>query len=523
MVRDKNYGLLLISSLIFILPFMSGCSRTPPAEQAAAPADQAQPGTAKDAPPPAYVPLSDPSVKAFESSAEYLITGKVTDELMEPLAEATVSVYGSAPRWSPPTFEQPAPLDTRTCDQEGRFRLRLDAPANIWIGIRKEGYAQMDVFLPVRDPRMAARDFQLPPAQAKVSGLVVDKKDQPVAGALVIANPPPFALLADTPVLSPIGCLTDAGGKYIIEGLPEGDVSVLASSRGYVQQEQLSLLKAGQTEQLNFNLASASPLSFVVKNVRGDVLPFAVATAPGQFKIAGGDRRGLVEFAVPPELSPFECTVAADGSKPGIIQVDPKAPPASVVLEDRPTFKGRILAESGAAIEGALVNVWGTGGPQGKFDRAVKTDKAGRFELPLSYPPVREIRVSAAGFLDQRLAFDSKKPVPAEASMRMKRVEAGIFGRVIDYRGIPVKRFVVHLRDEAAQPAKPEYQRSFSVDNGRFAVTDVAPGTYTLTIQSVASSTAEDVQVLRQDGVEIRKSFFFGEFTAQFAKPKYAK
>jgi hypothetical protein len=107
--------------------------------------------------------------------------------------------------------------------------------------------------------------------------------------------------------------------------------------------------------------------------------------------------------------------------------------------------------------------------------------------------------------------------------MRMKRVEAGLFGRVIDHRGIPVKRFVVHLRNEATQPAKSDYQRSFSVDNGRFAVTDVAPGTYTLIIQSVTSSTAEDVQVLRQDGVEIRKDFFFGEFIAQFAKPKYAK
>jgi hypothetical protein len=523
MVQNRKYVLLLSLFFFLVLPFLSGCSRTPPVEQAAPPDEQNQPGTAKVAPPPAYVPLDDPAVRAFESGAEYLLTGKVTDELMEPLAEAVVSVYGSAPRWSPPAFEQPAPLSQRTCDQEGRFRILLDAPANIWISIRKEGYAQMDVFLPVRDPRMAARDFQLRPARAQVSGLVVDKKDQPITGAVVIANPPPFTLLADTPVLSPVGRLTDAAGKYIIEGLPEGDVSVLASARGYVEQEQLNPIRAGQTEQLNFSLASANPLSFTVKNPRGEALPFAVAAAPGQFKIAGGDRRGIIEFTVPQEQSPFECVVAADAYKSANIQVDPKAPPANVVLENRPTIKGRVLAESGAAVEGALVSVWGTGGLQGKFDGAVKTDKAGRFELPLYYPPVREIRASAPGFLDQRLAFDSKKPVPAEASLRMKKVENGIFGRVIDYRGIPVKRFVVHLREEAAQPAKPEYQRSFNVDNGRFVLTGMAPGRYTLLIQSVTSSTAEDVQVLQQDGVEIRKNFFFGEFIAQFAKPKYAK
>ena len=59
-------------------------------------------------------------------------------------------------------------------------------------------------------------------ATASISGLIVDKKELPIAGALVVANPPPFMLIADTPIPAPVGRTTDAGGRYDIEGLPDG-------------------------------------------------------------------------------------------------------------------------------------------------------------------------------------------------------------------------------------------------------------------------------------------------------------
>jgi hypothetical protein len=522
MTRTNGSKLMSAAWLVFMIGMAAGCSRQTPQEPASPPANEAQPGTAKDAPPAEYVPVSDPSIRGFESSAEYLVSGRIADELTEVIPEAVVTAFGSPPRWSPPAFEQPAPLATQTCDQEGRYQIRLNAPANLWLHIRKEGYASVYAYLPVRDPKTLARDFQLRPAKSAISGLVLDKKDVPVAGALVIANPPPVMLLADSIVPAPIGCLTDAGGKYAIEGLTDGDISAIASARGHFMGEQLIPLRAGQTEQVNFNLAAASAISFPVKNALGEVLPYAVATAPGFVKIAGSDLRGILEFSVPAELSPFDCTVTAEGYQPKTILVDPKAPPASCVLEDKAVFKGRILAESGEAVPGAIVTIWGTGASQTKFESAVMADKAGRFSTPLSYPPVREIRVSASGFLDQRVALDSKKPPVPETIVRMKRVEAGIFGRVIDYRGFPVKRFVLHLRRETA-PAGSDLQRSFSVESGRFSVTDVAPGVYTLIIQSVPASSAEDVEVLRNEGIEIRKGFFLGEFIAQLPKPLYKK
>jgi hypothetical protein len=203
--------------------------------------------------------------------------------------------------------------------------------------------------------------------------------------------------------------------------------------------------------------------------------------------------------------------------------LDPKAPPAVVTLEDKPVLRGRITAEAGSAIADALVSVWGTGGVQGKFDGAVATDRMGRFSLPMSYPPTREIRVTRLGYFDQRLTFDGNKPAPPEVAIRLKRVEAGIYGRITDYRGVPIRRFVVHLRNAAAKPPIQEYQRSFSDDRGAFSVTDAAPGVYTLIIQSVQSFTTDEVQIVTRENVEIRKGFLLGEILMQFPTPRFKK
>lgn len=523
MKRIHRRELFLTAAVAFMACLWGGCSKTPQQQPDSQAAAEPAAGTAKDAPPAEYVPLSHPSVRGFESSTEYSLSGKITDELLEPLPDAVVSAFGAPPRWSPPAFEQPAALATQKADEEGRYQIRLNAPANLWLNIRMEGYGSVDVFLPARDPKSTVRDFQLRSAKSTISGVVTDKKDAPIAGALVVANPPPFTLLADSLVPAPLGGVTDARGKFTIEGLPDGDVDVIASARGYAMYEQLVPLRAAQAEQANFSLAAAGPISFAVKNALGDPIPFALATSPGFIKIAGGDRQGIVEFSVSQDLSPFNCTVNADGYLPKSITIDPKAPPSTCVLEDIPSFKGRILAESGNAVDGATVSVWGTGGSQARFESSVRTDKSGRFAVPLSYPPVRELRVSAPGFLDQRLAFDGRKSPTGETVVRMKKVEAGIFGRVIDYRGIPVKRFVLHLRKDPARPAGTDFQRSYSVDSGRFAVTDVAPGVYSMIIQSVPGSSAEDVQVYRNDAVEIRQGFFLGEVIIQFPKPQFAK
>ncbi len=514
--------------LLFVIPGLfvlwlgftrkSNAPAPPPAQPAA---NDAASGIAKP-PQPEYEPITEASLRGLEGGTEYLLSGKVTSDTMEPLAGATVSVYATAPRWTPPSFEQPPPIDSQTTDAAGDYQIRLNAPADLWVVARKDGYAQTEIYVPVRDPKTAVKDIRIPPAQSTVIGIVSDKADHPIANALVIANPYPSETVADSPAYSPIGRVTEATGQYSIEGLPEGDVKLYVFARGYLMDEGLGVLRASQPQQVNFNLASATAASFVVKNSRGEAIPYPTAVAIGLFKLAGGDDRGVIEFGIKPGSGQSECTVMAYGYKPNTVTLEPKAIPPVVTLEDKPVLNGRVLADSGEAIEGALVSVYGTGGLQGKFDGAVRTDKTGRFSLPMSYPPVREVRASKTGYFDQRLTIAPGKAAPPALDIRMKRVESGVFGRVIDYRGVPVRRFVVHIRN-AAGARGAEFQRVFISDRGAFAVTDIAPGTYTLLFQSVQSATTDDVQLVRMDEVEFRKGFLYGEMIAQFPKPMYKK
>ncbi len=525
MARKWKLWLGVASLIVFLLAawFLIGRRWNRPVQQASLPPESGQSAAEVlqgERPVPAYVPLGESQLHASEAVPEYRLSGKVTSEMGEPLPGAVVSIYGTPPRWSPPSFEQPAALATQTCGEQGQYEIRLKVPANLWVTIRKDGFAASNAFLPVRDLKLAVRDFSLPVAESSISGFVLDKQDAPVAGALVAANIPPSGPMADNQFPAPIARVTDAAGKYTLEGLPDGDVGIVASARGFSQREEQTSLRAGQPQLLNISLSPASTISFPVRNSRGEPLPYATATAPGFFKIAGGDKRGLIEFAVSQEISPFECTVAAVNHKAATILLDPKAPPSSVVLEEMPVFRGRVLTEAGKAADGVQVVVIGKGGVQGKFDGAAETDKNGRFSLFQAYPPAQEVRASKTGYFDQRREFDVSKPAPQEVVLRLKSVEAGIFGRVVDYKGLPVKRFIVHLRVGAGGQ---DYQRSFADDSGRFLITDVAPGTYTLIIQSALAATTDNVQLFNQEGVEIRKGFLFGEFLAQFPKPQFTK
>jgi hypothetical protein len=81
---------------------------------------------------------------------------------------------------------------------------------------------------------------------------------------------------------------------------------------------------------------------------------------------------------------------------------------------------------------------------------------------------------------------------------------------VIDTAGGVVRRFRVSLSSASGEPQDAIYERDFENDGGMFSVTDVPPGTYDLTIESLPYSISSPRQRLK-NRVEIRKGFFFGE------------
>lgn len=124
-------------------------------------------------------------------------------------------------------------------DVEGAFEVTDLAAGRVRIAASKDGYAAAEVFAqigddPARPTDLGAIDLQ--PA-GEVEGMVVDEQDEPIGGVRVARDAVPSYL--------PLGSLpkgivvTDRQGRFVLGGLPEGNVMLEAYSadrgRGVVE------------------------------------------------------------------------------------------------------------------------------------------------------------------------------------------------------------------------------------------------------------------------------------------------
>lgn len=127
------------------------------------------------------------------------------------------------------------------------------------------------------------------------------------------------------------------------------------------------------------------------------------------------------------------------------------------------------------------------------------------------------IEVSKRGYTHLKIDFDEKHAAPTFVEIHLKRVEGGgIYGRLIDDAGNPVKRFCVEFFDSSRESRRPQFAEEFENDGGMFSTTVVPPGTYDVSIVSLPYSQMERQQGVTIARVDIRNGYFYGEILAQF-------
>ena len=113
-------------------------------------------------------------------------------------------------------------------DAEGVFEVSDLAAGRVRIAVTKDGYAPAEVLAQIGDDADRPTDvgaIDLQPA-GEVEGMVVDEEDEPIGGARVARDAVPSYLPLG--VLPPGIVVTDRQGRFVLGGLPEGNVTLEA-------------------------------------------------------------------------------------------------------------------------------------------------------------------------------------------------------------------------------------------------------------------------------------------------------
>ena len=471
---------------------------------------------------PDYFPITQQTLQDSTSEAGYVLTGKVKSEEGKPLPGAIVSIHEARPDYvSFPSLEWPPAIATQSCDSEGRYFLKVDSPMRAFVTIRKQGFAMNEDEVDLISPGSTIKNHRLRPAPACIEGFVFNKEGVPVAGALVAA-PLAAGYAANIPTLtskiSAPHVKSDDSGRYVIRGVPEGNVTVMSGLPAHLIDHQRTQTASGDCGRVDFHLQKALQLSFLVKNKRGEVLPRPSGSCKGQdpetmpFYV----EQGILHLGIAPRPGPFECTIGAEGYKSRSVTLDAPTLPYEVILEDLELreIKGRVVTEWDEPLPATRValNQW-----------TVDTDRDGRFTKALRLPSSRvDIRVHRTGYLEYHEIVNlTDQPAENELQIRLKQSEGGFYGRVVDHAGKPVERFEMIF----TRPDRTSYIRGMEDEEGRFSITDIPAAIYDVRVRILPFGPLQfnPIQDLQLKDLELRKGYLYGELLIQFPPPPTRK
>lgn len=416
------------------------------------------------------------------------------------------------------------PGDAATSGADGVVTLVTRDDDRAWIQVEAAGYAPRVLRLPAAGAGRGVETIVLEPA-ARLAGVVVDERGEPVAGAAVAAarRRPPYEVFDPD---SAVRAASDAAGRFLLRGLAAQPAWELTASRhGFLAAQ--ATVAAGAEARVVLSPARAAsgavvdPAERPLAGVEVTIRPGA--GEPGRAVTARTDARG--RFAVPAlPAGRVDLEARRDGFAPR------RVPGVTVPPGRGAVDLGVLMLAPGAAIAGRVsgaddeplvgVEVW-LGEVQRRPSRqqahalrgappAATSDGAGRFAVPDLVTGTRwNVLLAAPGYLP---AWVAGVAVPPDSPLRVTlRPASRVVGRVEDEAGRPVADARVELHPAPPPPGTVGVERWRSDEgaevvsgpDGGFELTEVAPGAALLEVRAEGYLAAEPSSLQVPPGGEV--------------------
>jgi len=397
-------------------------------------------------------------------------------------------------------------------DEKGNFAIHGLAGGETELTAIHPGYATPRVTLNLQSGH-AVRKVLYASLLARISGSVVDERTRAIAGVSVTARPMGGGDMLWTPGLMRTvqSGVTAPNGHFLVRSADEGNVQIDATKAGLppARSSALRITAGARVAGVTITMPQGVLLRGRVTGSEARPIPGAGVSVSGDLVRTKDD--GL--FAMRVLEGTYDVAVSAAGYAPRSVraQVSANSRPLEIALEPGVAVSGRVT-RGGRPVEG--VNVYTISGAAGE---PVQTGAGGTFRIDDLAPG--EIRLA---FKKPEDFIQVTRAVTAPSSGVNVDLPAGgrVSGRVIDKTtGQPVKAFDAGLsisRPGAAIMLVAPIMRSFTSDDGTFAIDNVPAATHTLAVSAPgyvmsrvpnvtveSGKSVDDIEVALESGVRV--------------------
>ncbi|MFZ5467917.1 MAG: carboxypeptidase regulatory-like domain-containing protein [Myxococcota bacterium] len=372
---------------------------------------------------------------------------------------------------------------------DGRFRLALPADSD-WVKVhaRKGTRVSRLVRLSAHEPPSSELILHLATGGVLRVRVLTHEERQPVPGASVTVDEGARSATADD------------DGRLVLDGLPEGEIRLVAAARGFVSSHFTTYLAEGETRELELVLEPALSLRGRVVDSRGEGLPGAEVTArrlsakgtrenvearatsgpSGEFVLAGLHARA------------YRVDAHLDGYAPGWAPSLASSSEVVVQLELGAAVEGRVLDEAGQPVAEAKVVASAETVQPAPMDRpkiSGETGPDGQYVLEGLVPGQYQVRVKVKGrFGNPERTIDLRTGERLVLDFALRGPPGRVEGVVVDKEdGSPIDGAEVRLGSKT--DAGEEFEYVVTGTDGRFRFTGVESRSWNLV--SRASGYAE--------------------------------